>query len=259
MKQRIITAVILGACCIPFIIFGKVSLYILCLMACVAAHYEYEKAIKKDKPGTFEYIDIILGAIGFISVYFIPDITLAIFAFALTLVFVTGVIEGSVEEKTDHLVYRAWGFYIPAFLSLGAKVLLYHSDGYMLFLSAVCECMACDIFAYFFGIKFGKHKLCPLVSPKKSVEGSIAGFTFSVITAILFYLFAFTSVSLKDAIILGVLIGIFSQFGDLTASLIKRRFDIKDYGNLLPGHGGVLDRIDAMLFGLCYLGIYFLI
>ena len=104
-----------------------------------------------------------------------------------------------------------------------------------------------DIFAYFTGYLFGKHKLCPAISPKKTIEGAIGGVFGSVILS-----FAFIMIIQPDllfhAIVIGVLGSIISQFGDLTASIIKRKIGIKDYGNLIPGHGGVLDRFDSVLF-----------
>lgn len=104
-----------------------------------------------------------------------------------------------------------------------------------------------DVFAYFCGVAFGKHKLCPNISPKKTIEGSIGGILGSVLVCGLFGLF-FAKPWFVHCLILGVLCGVFSQFGDLTASIFKRKMGIKDYGNLIPGHGGILDRFDSVLF-----------
>ena len=104
-----------------------------------------------------------------------------------------------------------------------------------------------DIMAYFTGVLIGKHKLCPKISPKKTIEGSIGGILGSVILCGLFGWF-FIHPLFVHCIIIGVLGGIFSQIGDLTASIFKRKMGIKDYGNLIPGHGGVLDRTDSILF-----------
>lgn len=104
-----------------------------------------------------------------------------------------------------------------------------------------------DIMAYFTGVLMGKHKLCPKISPKKTIEGSIGGILGSVILCGLFG-WIFVRPLFIHCIIIGVLGGVFSQCGDLTASIFKRKMGIKDYGNLIPGHGGVLDRIDSILF-----------
>lgn len=104
-----------------------------------------------------------------------------------------------------------------------------------------------DIMAYFSGYLLGKHKLCPKISPKKTIEGSIGGILGSVILSGLFGYFFMPEI-LMHCIIIGVLGSIVSQFGDLTASIFKRKMGIKDYGHLIPGHGGILDRFDSVLF-----------
>lgn len=111
---------------------------------------------------------------------------------------------------------------------------------------------ACDTFAYFAGRAFGKHKLAPKVSPNKTVEGSVGGMLGNVVCGLLF---AFVMDTWFEAeigyglmIILSLLCGIVAQIGDLSFSLIKREFGIKDYGRLFLEHGGVLDRFDSVLF-----------
>ena len=104
-----------------------------------------------------------------------------------------------------------------------------------------------DVFAYFTGLALGRHKLCPSISPKKTVEGAIGGVMGSIIICGAFGYF-FAEEYLIHCIILGILGGIVSQLGDLTASIFKRKMGIKDYGHLIPGHGGILDRFDSVLF-----------
>ena len=102
-----------------------------------------------------------------------------------------------------------------------------------------------DIFAYFVGYLFGKHKLIPKVSPKKTIEGSIGGIVGSTLGCIIFgYIL---NLDLTAMILIGSLGSIVAQFGDLFASSIKRYVGIKDYGKLIPGHGGILDRFDSVI------------
>ena len=105
-----------------------------------------------------------------------------------------------------------------------------------------------DIFAYFTGYALGKHKLCPKISPKKTIEGSIGGILGSMLLCGLFGWFAAGGVYFVHTLAIGALGGVISQAGDLTASVFKRKMGIKDYGNLIPGHGGILDRFDSVLF-----------
>ncbi len=127
-----------------------------------------------------------------------------------------------------------------------------------------------DVFALLVGTRFGKHKLSPLISPKKTVEGSIGGLIASVIFAVLVpVLFNYLSAMLPEIVnptgvvlpplwafaLLGLIAGALSQIGDLVASLVKRHCGIKDFGTIFPGHGGMMDRMDGILFcGVaCYL------
>jgi len=105
-----------------------------------------------------------------------------------------------------------------------------------------------DTFAYFIGKAIGKHKLAVVVSPKKTIEGAVAGLVFGVIVSIVCKYFLI-EMTMRDAIAIGLLVGIFGQIGDLCESIIKRAANVKDSGGILPGHGGILDRVDSLLFG----------
>lgn len=109
-----------------------------------------------------------------------------------------------------------------------------------------------DTLAYAVGLKFGRNKLIPSISPKKTVEGAIGGLAGSLIFNLIFAIICSTAFDLQinyfAVIILALVAGAVSQFGDLAASSIKREYDLKDYSNLLPGHGGILDRFDSVLF-----------
>ena len=111
---------------------------------------------------------------------------------------------------------------------------------------------ACDTFAYIVGCSIGKHKLAPKVSPKKSVEGSVGGLLGNVLCGCIF-VFVMNrwfggAISYGGMVILALACGVVAQVGDLSFSLIKREFGIKDYGKLFLAHGGVLDRFDSVLF-----------
>lgn len=128
-------------------------------------------------------------------------------------------------------------------------------DGVFFLIFAFFASWMTDTFAYFVGSKLGKHKLCPKISPKKSVEGAIGGVLGAVLLNLLL-LFVFdkfffeeqTALSYAVVAVLSVVLSVVSMFGDLAASTIKRNFGIKDFGKLLPGHGGIMDRFDSALF-----------
>jgi len=116
----------------------------------------------------------------------------------------------------------------------------------------------CDTMAFFGGKYFGKHKLSE-ISPKKTWEGSITGFLFTMAASYLFFYFSGGRITLTDSLVIGLIVGIFSQVGDLFESLIKRKLDVKDSSQIIPGHGGVLDRFDSLIFVAPLVLIYFYI
>src|SRR6185503_18401128 len=108
--------------------------------------------------------------------------------------------------------------------------------------------MMTDTGAYYTGRSIGRHKLAPRISPGKTIEGAVGGFITAIITGPLCRLIFFPEIPLLHAALLGAAIGIIGQIGDLAESMLKRGADVKDSGTLLPGHGGMLDRVDSILF-----------
>jgi phosphatidate cytidylyltransferase len=115
-----------------------------------------------------------------------------------------------------------------------------------------------DIFAYFTGQAIGKHKLSPKISPKKTIEGAIGGILGSVLLCVVFGHF-FGELLLLHYAVIGVLGSILAQLGDLTASIFKRKMGVKDYGMLIPGHGGIMDRFDSVLFTAPFVYYYIML
>ena len=142
------------------------------------------------------------------------------------------------------------GIVLPYLLSSIVRILDLYSGRELIAIPLILAFLP-DSGAYFIGIRYGKRKLAPTISPKKSVEGAIAGVVTAVIGmmvyAVVMDLATDREVSYSLALIYGVLGAIADIFGDLFFSVIKRQIGIKDYGNLIPGHGGVLDRFDSML------------
>lgn len=151
------------------------------------------------------------------------------------------------ERRLEDATATITGIFYVVFFSY--HVVLVDQSGeysllvWLIFLSA----FGTDIMAYFTGYLFGKHKLCPKISPKKTIEGSVGGILGSVVLCGAFGYIVFPRIIIH-CIVIGILGGVVSQFGDLTASIFKRKMGIKDYGHLIPGHGGILDRFDSVLF-----------
>jgi phosphatidate cytidylyltransferase len=116
-----------------------------------------------------------------------------------------------------------------------------------------------DTFALFGGKLFGKNKLCKEISPNKTVEGSIVGTIFGTTIGTVFYALLIGNKEIWIVILLTFILSIFGQFGDLFFSSIKREHKVKDFSNVIPGHGGILDRLDSMLFVILGYLLYILI
>jgi len=153
----------------------------------------------------------------------------------------------------------SFGVLVPLLLSLSMSSicklrLLTERHGAVLILLTLCGAWIADTAAYFTGTFLGKHKLCPEISPKKTVEGFIGGVVFDGLFFILFNLVYVTffakdcGVNYVSSFFLGMICAALGTVGDLTASLIKRQCGIKDYGKIMPGHGGFMDRFDSVLF-----------
>ena len=129
-------------------------------------------------------------------------------------------------------------------------------NGFYYLTFAVTACFVTDVAALLFGKAFGSHKLCPKISPKKTVEGAIGGLTCTVIIAliatILLQKYAGLHFDIITLVIWAALVSIIGQFGDLCMSVVKRIAGVKDFGNLLPGHGGILDRFDSHMFAVAF-------
>ena len=130
-----------------------------------------------------------------------------------------------------------------------------------LLLAVFLSTWACDTFAYLIGCAIGRHKLAPMTSEKKSIEGLVAGCIGSVVAAML-YAFLLSVMGIRACnpiyiFVIGVICGTIGQLGDLAESLIKREIGVKDSGNLLPGHGGFLDRFDSILFNMTFFFLLF--
>jgi phosphatidate cytidylyltransferase len=165
-----------------------------------------------------------------------------------------------ITAAAREIAYAVLGFiYIP-FLLMHLVMLRQTTYGWQWLLVIMLIVMTNDTAAYYTGSAFGKHRLYPLVSPKKSIEGALGGLVGSICGSLLAQFTFFPQLPLRDALLTAIVIGILGQTGDLFESLLKRSFGVKDSGNSIPGHGGVLDRLDSIIFAapaMYYYVIYF--
>lgn len=249
MNKRIITAFILLSIAIPVIIVGKGIFDMTILILATIGFIEIMKMsnIRIKSPETF------LGVIATLSLVlpnhyysytkFTPLLILSICSFTLMMIMMFSQNEFSFERvgvvSLSSLYIGLGGHYILAIRNFGLFEIVF-----VLMMSILN-----DSGAYFIGKVFGRHKLAPKVSPNKTIEGSIGGVLTAIIASIIFYQFYQPfNLSLILIIVLTIIITIFGQFGDLVESALKRFYHVKDSGNIFPGHGGVLDRFDSIMF-----------
>ena len=142
-------------------------------------------------------------------------------------------------------------FYVSMMLSYIYETRMMEHGLYIVWLVFLCS-WGCDTCAYCVGVLFGKHKMAPKLSPKKSVEGAVGGVLGAMLlTALYSYIFASNmNLEVEQIVVLSLISGVgafISMIGDLAASAIKRNYEIKDYGTLIPGHGGIMDRFDSVI------------
>ena len=150
------------------------------------------------------------------------------------------------KRKVEDALCTAIGIVYVVFFSFHIALIADSPDLEIMIWIVLIASFATDIFAYFSGYFFGNKKLCPNLSPKKTWAGAIGGTLGSVICCGAFGYFVMPDL-LIHCLVIGLVGAIFAQFGDLTASAFKRKMGIKDYGNLIPGHGGIMDRFDSVI------------
>jgi len=195
--------------------------------------------------------------VAFLSLRWPPLLALLVLWFLL--IMSRMVFRDEVEEAISRIGITIMGvLYIPF---LFGHMLLMRSDfdftGYKLLFFSMALVWLCDTGAYFAGMMLGKHPLAPHISPKKSIEGLAGGLIVTVVAAVLLQRWWLWEISVIDSLIIAAGVVVLGTLGDLVESLFKRDASVKDAGNLLPGHGGILDRFDSMLFVIPFVYWYF--
>ena len=264
MKTRIISAIIM----LPLLIFvylGGIWLKLAVVAVSVIGLNEFYKGFKAEgvRPSFAIGISSIVLLYVFHTIIGQTGGGMEFYMLWLFLVVAASMIYGfNVEErKTEDMAATVLGIVYVVFFFHFAVLIdeCEYAKNYIWLVFIIA--FGTDIFAYFTGVFLGKHKLCPTLSPKKTVEGAIGGMIGALVLSLLFgYFFLEQGHTFHAGFIIMVLIGsVVSMLGDLSASAFKRQMGIKDYGNLIPGHGGILDRFDSVLFVAPYLYFYIVI
>ena len=258
MLKRTITSLVGLAIVIPILCFSDTYAFVafVALLSFLAAHemlgcIGQRKELAVSIP--FYVVSVLIPCISraFDTVYLFCTVALGIiFVYMFYLLSLSVMTRGRYLVKDAALAISLCAYIVFAFVSL---VLLRDMEGIgkYVYLLPFVGAWVSDIFAYICGRLFGRHKLIPEVSPQKTVEGMIGGILFTMLGFALYGFVIFKiyhiSPNYVAMLIVGAIVSLVSQLGDLIASIIKRQYNIKDYGKILPGHGGVMDRFDSML------------
>jgi phosphatidate cytidylyltransferase len=258
MKERILTAVIAIILFIPIVIYGdwvfNLTVYLLATIAFIELT-KMKKIPLVSFPNLFSILLLWItinehSAFQLTDTFSLTKIEILMFG-VIVLMAYTVLIKNKfnfddVGFLIVSVIYLGMGFYFLMEIRGGDDI-----AGLKNLIYVLLVIWATDTGAYFIGRAMGKRKLWPDISPKKTVEGSIGGIVLACIVAIVYQLLAdFHAASLVTIVIVTVILSIVGQIGDLVESAIKRIYHVKDSGNILPGHGGILDRFDSLIFML---------
>ena len=216
--------------------------------------------LHKKRDGAFDLIGAVTGAVCVPLVFYcgmeaiVPALVGLVFLYLFYgLLSKRGLVDASMDasHKVLGIAYLA----LPlSFLTILAEF----EQGRLWLLFLLVVIWSNDTFAYFIGKNLGKHKLAPVISPRKTIEGAVGGIIGGALVGIVFVHFTGLSARLVETAAITVVIGLVAMIGDLAESLIKRAANVKDSGTIIPGHGGVLDRIDSLIFPVPLLYFYLL-
>ena len=251
-KTRLLSGIVLVIAALVLIIAGGDILLSGLLAVSVIGLFELYRVFQMEKSllGCGGYLG---AAVSYLKLKFsfIPDFE--VFVLGLLILLMAVYVLSFPKYRAEQVFAGFLGvFYVAVMLSCVYQTRMLFGGAYIVWLIFLCS-WGCDTCAYCVGVLLGKHKMAPKLSPKKSVEGAAGGILGTILLTIL-YSFAFQKqmqITREEIFILAGITaagGLISMIGDLAASAIKRNYEIKDYGRLIPGHGGILDRFDSVIF-----------
>ena len=250
-KTRFISSVVLVALTLGIILIGgPVLLAVMCVVS-IRGMWELYRVLKIERL-PIAYTGYLACVLHYLDIYFLQGRAFVIICISFLVVLLGFYVVSYPRYATEQFMAVYFGFfYVAVMLSYIYQTRAMTNGVYIVWLIFFCSWIS-DTFAYLSGSLLGKHKMAPVLSPKKSVEGAIGGVLASILlTGLYGYLFRKPmSLGTQEIILLALFAGVgacISMIGDLAASAIKRNYDIKDYGRIIPGHGGILDRFDSVI------------
>ena len=256
MTQRVLTALALLVLLFAVVLFCPLWVGMLCVTGlCVWSYLELSSCLKVVRSQWLHTCGILMSVavpvLSWLGFSFLTErICLVLFVMALFVCWMAERESGKVDFRSLTVVFFT-AMVLPLFFSSLIRI-LHMGEGRALVLLPFITAYVCDTSAFFVGRAFGKHRLAPHISPKKSTEGAVAGVLCTMLACVLYGVILQTGLGLSvdygAMVVYGLVGSVAGILGDLSLSLIKRELGIKDYGTVFPGHGGLLDRFDSLLF-----------
>ena len=252
MGKRIVVGVGLAAALLALVYLHGVYIQVAVVLVALAVQYEMIKTIKTSGVKPVEIVLYAFTALA-LPVYQHMGGLAGVFVlqmFSVILIFVTGSVFDACDFES--IFSSIFTLYYPQLFFVFFYMIITLPDkqlSQLIILVAFAAAAMTDVFAYFIGKFYGQKKLCPNISPNKTVEGALGGLLGGILGVLIIALLMDNGrVHLVEYAVFAVLLSILAQIGDLAASVVKRRYNVKDFGSILPGHGGFLDRLDSTLF-----------
>lgn len=262
---RSLSGLLLVAIIVTSIVVHHLSFYLLFLSISTLSLWEYYLLVYREKARTQKYYGLaasaIIFTINYLYAYNLVDEKIFLLILPLlSFVFINELYLGN-KRPFLNISYTIFGLiYITLPFSLLNHIVLYKSEVDIIYkpdilLSIFILIWTYDTFAYLFGITLGQNRLFPSISPKKSWEGAIGGAIVTVLSSFVLRYY-FPLLTLENWLVISSIIVVTGTYGDLIESMFKRSLNIKDSGNIIPGHGGMLDRFDSFIFAVPFVFIY---
>lgn len=254
-KERTLSAAVLVIVALAAILPGGIILALTLYAVSIIGFLELTKAcgVRTQKINSLEWVGILCITLYYMVTYLVQDTSysmLLVISMLIALMF--EYVFGFPKYHADQVMNTYFSLiYAPVMLSFVFLTRQLENGIYLVWMIFISSWIS-DTCAYLVGVMIGKHKLAPALSPKKSIEGAVGGIVGAALVGALFGAYLDNSLLLEDFAVMLAIVGgvgsVISQVGDLAASAIKRNHEIKDYGKLIPGHGGIMDRFDSVIF-----------
>jgi phosphatidate cytidylyltransferase len=255
LKTRVLSGIGIGILYLAVFVLGNTAVQLCAVfLFAMVSQYEMMAAIRAKGHEAMAWPGYLCAALLVPAAWYVGAAALfSMYVLVISAAFAVRILSKNVTTPSLFWSLFSMAYPMPLYGVMALTLSVDAPYGKAMLLFALAVVCLTDMLAYFIGMAFGKHKLCPNLSPKKSVEGAAGGLLGGVIAgAVIFYLQPLLKIDYPLWVFLALspVCSVLGQIGDLAASAIKREMGIKDFGNIFPGHGGMLDRFDSLLFAL---------